>query len=99
MAVLCLYSLYIILKEKMLLPNRENGEEKLLKLIRPIDCAVLAFVLGNAVWATVVPLLVRGEMKFSLKDFSCILVLALYFPIAFLPYHDIIYIERIDKSN
>lgn len=84
MAVLCLYSLYIILKEKMLLPNRENGEEKLLKLIRPIDCAVLAFVLGNAVWATVVPLLVRGEMKFSLKDFSCILVLALYFPIAFL---------------
>ena len=90
-AELCLYCLYVMLKEKIALLPTKNANTTIWKMLRPLDYVVLFFIFGNALWATVVPLFVRGEMIFSLKDYSTILVLVLYFPIAFL-----IRTERLD---
>lgn len=83
-AELCVYSLYVIIKEKIALLPSKNANTTIWSMLRPLDYVVLFFIFGNAVWATVVPLFVRGEMIFSLKDYSTILVLVLYFPLAFL---------------
>jgi len=82
--VLCLYSCFVLWKEHIPLVRRKNGSVSLLGLLRPLDWWVAAFLVGNGLWATAVPLLVRGNMTFGLKDFSTVLVLALYFPIVFL---------------
>lgn len=83
-AVLCGYCIYIIWAERIsVLPGR-NREKSLWKLFTVQDWFVFLFIFGNLLWATVIPLLVRGEMIFALKDYSTILVLVLYFPLAFL---------------
>ena len=83
-ALLCGYSLFVMIKDKIVLCSKDKEKITILKMLNPLDYLVMFFIFGNAIWATVVPLLVRGEMNFSLKDYSTILVLVLYFPIAFL---------------
>lgn len=83
-ALLCGYCLFVMFKDKIKIYSKDEQQTTLIKLLRPLDFVVLSFIFGNALWATVVPLLVRGEMIFSLKDFSTILVLVLYYPISFL---------------
>ncbi len=83
-AVLCGYSLFVMIQDKIVLCSKDKDKTTLFKMLNPLDYLVMFFLFGNAIWATVVPLLVRGEMNFSLKDFSTLLVLVLYFPIAFL---------------
>lgn len=83
-AVLCVYSLYICYREKIALLPGVKGRVWLLSTLKPIDWLVMLFIVGNAVWATVIPLAVRGEMQYSLKDFSTVLVMVLYFPVMFL---------------
>lgn len=83
-AVLCGYSLFVMIQDKIAFYSKDEEQITLFKMFNPLDYLVMFFLFGNAIWATVVPLLVRGEMNFSLKDFSTLLVLVLYFPIAFL---------------
>ena len=78
------YSLFVMIKEKITLYSKDKEQITILKMLNPLDYLVMFFLFGNALWATVVPVFVRGEMNFSLKDFSTLLVLVLYFPIAFL---------------
>jgi hypothetical protein len=78
-ALLCGYCLFVMFKDKIKIYSKDEQQATLIKLLRPLDFVVLSFIFGNALWATVVPLLVRGEMIFSLKDFSTILVLVLYY--------------------
>lgn len=78
------YCLAVMVKDKISLFNNKRSENTLWKLLRPFDYFVLLFVLGNLLWATLIPSIVRGETVFSLKDFSTLLVLILYFPIVFL---------------
>lgn len=84
MLVLCGYSLVVCYTDKIsLIPGRKDSIW-LFAMLKPVDYLVMLFILGNALWATVVPLMVRGEMQYALKDFSTILTLALYFPVMFL---------------
>lgn len=83
-AVLCVYCIGVMIKEGISLLPAKNERKTLWKMLRPLDYIVLFFIVGNLIWATLVPLLVRGDMIFSLKDYSTILVLVLYFPLAFL---------------
>ncbi len=82
--VLALYCIAVMIKEKIYVFSKKEGALTIWKLLQPLDYFVLCFLLCNLFWATVIPLFVRGEMTFALKDFSCLLVLVLYFPIAFL---------------
>lgn len=61
-----------------------RGPNRLAGYLRPVDWFVAGFLLVNCIWATAVPVLMHGNVKFALKDFSTVLVLALYFPCAFL---------------
>ncbi len=83
-ALLYCYCLFVIIRDKIALYSKDKEKTTILKMLNPLDYLVLLFIFGNAIWATAVPLLVRGEMTFALKDYSTILVLVLYFPIAFL---------------
>lgn len=83
-AVLFGYCLAVMIKDKISLFPNSRSTTTIWKMLCPLDYAVLLFIFANALWATVIPLVVRGEMSFALKDFSTILVLVLYFPIAFL---------------
>lgn len=81
-ALLMGYSILVMVLENISLFSRKN--RSLFQYIKPIDILVTIFLVGNFIWATVIPLLVRGDTVFALKDFSTILVLMLYFPAAFL---------------
>lgn len=94
--VLCLYSLWICYKSKITLRDKGNGI-CLTSLLKPLDCIVFLFILVNGIWAVAIPFAVRGESQFSLKDFSTILVLVLYFPIAFLIRMGKLKQQRIEK--
>jgi len=83
-AELFAYCLLVMIKEKISFLPKKTQQLTIWKLLRPLDYLVLFFIVANGIWATAVPLMVRGEMIYSLKDFSTILVLVLYFPIAFL---------------
>ncbi|MBO5321494.1 MAG: O-antigen ligase family protein [Clostridia bacterium] len=82
--VLFSYCLLVAYKEKMSIFKRKTGEKFFFDYIKPLDYIVAGFLCLNFVWATVVPMVVRGETSFGIKDFSTILVLILYFPIVFL---------------
>lgn len=77
------YCLAVLFREKISLLPRKNGAH-IFSWFRPTDFAVLIFLGANVLWATVIPRLVRGDGAFALKDFSTLLVLALYFPLVFL---------------
>ena len=83
-AVLCVYSLFVCHRDGISLLPWKKGTVSIFSLLKPIDYIVLLFIVGNALWATVVPLIQRGEMQYALKDFSTILVMTLYFPLVFL---------------
>ena len=83
-ALLCGYCLFVMIQDKIALYSKDKEQVTVFKMLNPLDYLVMFFIFGNVIWATVVPLLVRGEMTFALKDYSTILVLVLYFPIAFL---------------
>lgn len=82
--LLCGYVLWVVYSSKMTVFKRRAERLFFFDYIKPLDYVVLGFIVCNMLWATVVPLAVRGEMNFALKDFSTILVLVLYFPISFL---------------
>ena len=82
--VLCLYCLCILVKQHFTLWKRTPDRPRLMDYVKPIDGFVLAFLVWNFLWATAIPLLVRGNMTYAVKDFSTLLVLVLYFPCAFL---------------
>ena len=82
--VLCLYCLGIMIRQRYTLWKKIPERPRLLDLLKPIDGFVAGFLILNFLWATVIPLLVRGDRIFGLKDFSTVLVLVLYFPCAFL---------------
>ena len=82
--VLCLYCLGIALKHRFTLWNRVADRPRLLDYLKPMDGFVAGFLALNFLWATAVPLLVRGNMTYAVKDFTTLLVLVLYFPCAFL---------------
>lgn len=83
-AVLGLYCLWIIYSSKMSLLKRKDSQPFFFDYLKPLDYVLLAFLFSNFIWATVIPITVRGEMKFSLKEFSTILVLVVYFLLVFL---------------
>ena len=83
-ALLFGYCVYIVYNQKISLLPCGSNEKTIYRMLKPLDYCVLLFILCNALWATVIPLAVRGEMTYSLKDFSTILVLVLYFPLTFL---------------
>ena len=95
--VLFLYSLAVMKKDGISLFKTKNSKTSIWKILRPFDYCVLLFMFGNALWATVIPMVVRGEMQFSLKDFSTLLVLVLYFPIAFLVRTGRFQLKKLDK--
>ncbi len=82
--VLCLYCLGVLVKDKFTLWKKVPNRPRLLDYLKPIDFFVLGFLGLNFLWATAIPLLVRGNMTYAVKDFSTILVLVLYFPCCFL---------------
>ena len=82
--VLCLFCLGILIKRRFTLWKSIPGRPRLIAYLRPIDGFVLGFLGLNFLWATAIPLLVRGNMTYAVKDFSTLLVLVLYFPCAFL---------------
>lgn len=81
---LCSYCLYVVLSSKMSILKRKDTVPFFFDFIRPFDYVVVGFLFINLIWATAVPLLVRGNMAFGLKDYSTLLVLVLYFPVVFL---------------
>lgn len=81
---LCSLCLYIAIQRKLSLKLRGEKGNRIWDYIKPIDYIVAGFILWNVIWATIVPLLIRNEMTFALKDVSTILVLVLYFPCVFL---------------
>lgn len=83
-AVLGAYSVWILIQDRNVLFSGGISWKSMNSLLKPLDCFVFLFILGNFLWATLVPLAVRGEMTFALKDYSTVLVLLLYFPLAFL---------------
>ena len=81
---LCGYCLHTMAKERIsLLPGKKHAPN-LWQMLTVMDWSVLAFIGINFFWATVIPFVVRGETVFAVKDFSTIITLALYFPLAFL---------------
>ncbi len=83
-AVLGLYCLWVVCSSKMSLLKRKDSQPFFFDFLRPFDYVVVGFLFINLIWATAVPLLVRGNMTFGLKDYSTLLVLVLYFPVVFL---------------
>lgn len=84
LAVLIAYSVYVLYQDrKTLFPGKFCGKS-LGNLLRPLDCIVFLFMIANYLWATVVPLAVKGDMTYGLNDYSTVNVLFLYFPLAFL---------------
>ncbi len=51
---------------------------------RGIDWFVFGFLALNLLWATLIPMLVRGNTHYALQDFRTLLTLVLYFPCALL---------------
>lgn len=96
-ALLCAYSLYVCHENRISLLPGNKDKVWLFKLLKPIDYFVMLFIVGNAIWATVVPLAVRDDMLYSFKDFSTILVLVLYFPVMFLIRTGRLKLERLEK--
>ncbi|MBP3304990.1 MAG: O-antigen ligase family protein [Oscillospiraceae bacterium] len=95
--VLGAYSVYVLYEERnSLFPGKICGKS-LLNLLTPLDCFVCLFILGNFLWATLVPLAVRGEMTYALKDYSTVLVLVLYFPLSFLIRTDKLNLRTLEK--
>lgn len=97
-AILFSYCLWVVLKKKITIFKRKPEKEFLFDYIKPLDYMVLAFVFFNLIWATVVPLMVRGNITFALKDFSTILVLILYFPIVFLMRVGLLEYKKLEKA-
>ena len=83
-AVLCGYCLGILIKYRFTLWKRKPDRPHFWDYAKPMDGFVLGFLALNFLWATAIPLLVRGNMTYAVKDFTTLLVLVLYFPCAFL---------------
>lgn len=83
-AVLGLYCLFVIKKEKISLFKRTPGQPHLLDYCRIIDGFVLGFLVLNFLWATVIPVVKGGSLSYAISDFNTVLTLVLYFPCAFL---------------
>lgn len=83
-AILGCYCLFVLYKDKISLIPGRGKKPNLFDVLQPLDYVVLFFIFANFIWATVIPVLIRGEQIFALKDFSTILVLVLYFPLVFL---------------
>ena len=96
--ILCLYSCYVLWKEKIPLASKKKDTVSLFRMLRPLDWIVFTFLAGNFLWATAVPLMVRGNMAFGLKDFSTVLVLVLYFPLVFLVRTGYLNFERLESA-
>lgn len=95
--VLCAYSVCVLCKERnSLLPGKICGKS-LLTLLKPLDWFVVLFILGNFLWAILVPLTVGGNMTYALNDFSTVLVLTLYFPLSFLIRTDRLNLGTLEK--
>lgn len=84
MGSLCLFCLYTAKKEHICLWKRIPGQLHIFDLLRPLDGFVAGFLLLNALWATVIPVLKGGSLSYAINDFTTVLVLVLYFPCAFL---------------
>ena len=83
-ASLGLYCVWAIVRSRMTIFRRKTGQLFFWDYWRTLDWFVLGFLVLNAVWATVIPVLVRGNMTYGVKDFTTLLVLVLYFPCVFL---------------
>lgn len=79
-----LHCLLTMQEQSIRLFRRVPGQTRLWDYWKPIDWFVLGFLAVNCLWATAIPVLMQGNLKFALKDFSTVLVLVLYFPCAFL---------------
>ena len=82
--VLCLYCLWVLIQNRYTLWKRTQERPRLLDLLKPVDYFVAGFIVINFLWATVIPVLIRGNRMYALNDFSTVLVLVLYFPCVFL---------------
>ena len=80
---LFLYCVYTAYAQKICL-LKKPGQTHFLRYCKPIDGVVAGFLCLNFLWATVIPVIQGGSLRFAIKDFSTLLVLALYFPCAFL---------------
>lgn len=81
---LCLYCIYTMRTQKICLTKKKPGQTHFLRYCKPIDGVVAGFLCLNFLWATVIPVMQGGSLRFAIKDFSTLLVLVLYFPCAFL---------------
>lgn len=79
-----LHCLLTMKEQKIHLFRRVAGQARLWDYWKPIDWFLAGFLLVNCLWATVIPVLMHGNVKFAIKDFTTVLVLVLYFPCAFL---------------
>lgn len=79
-----IYCLLTMQEQSIRLFRRVPGQKRLWDYCKPVDGFVLGFLLVNCLWATVIPVLMHGSLKFAIKDFNTVLVLVLYFPCAFL---------------
>lgn len=84
MGSLCLHCLYTAKKEHISLWKRVPGRLHICDLLCPLDGIVAGFLLLNAIWATVIPMLKGTSFSYAINDFTTVLVLVLYFPCAFL---------------
>lgn len=82
--VLCLYCLCVLIQNRYTLWKRIPERPRLLDCLKPIDYFVAGFLIINFLWATLIPLVIRGNRLYALNDFSTVLVLVLYFPCVFL---------------
>ena len=81
---LCGYCLYTVARDRISLLPGKRHTPNLWQILTAMDWCVLAFLIVNFLWATIVPMAVRGETVFALKDVLPIVTLVLYFPLAFL---------------
>ena len=68
-ASLGLYCVWAIVRSRMTIFRRKTGQLFFWDYWRTLDWFVLGFLVLNAVWATVIPVLVRGNMTYGVKGF------------------------------
>lgn len=85
LGILCLI---VFISKRMTLFKKVEERPFFWSYWKPIDAFVLGFLVLNLLWATVIPMVVRHQMQYGLKDCSTILVFVLYFPCVFLIRND-----------
>jgi len=66
--------------------------------IKRFDFFVLAFIVWNVIWMTLIPFIKGGSISGAIDDADTVFVMALYFPVVFLVRQGVIHWERINTA-